>query len=135
MKEFASLVADPPDVNVLKGDLNLIIWGCKNRSFLTIYLRPEYRDDPRVVSNLFDGLNRTCDPRHMWLAPFCRGTDHTITVTFKSNVTLAMVRNFDDLFLMKIVGFNAIFSFRFASGITMLRGFTALEEQKILSLH
>ena len=62
--------ADPSDINVL----------------------PEYFDDPRVVQNLLDGVNRTRDDLHMWLAPFSPGRPHTVTLTFTSHTTLAMVR-------------------------------------------
>ena len=62
--------ADPSDINVL----------------------PEYSDDPRVVQNLLDGVNRTRDDLHMWLAPFFPGRPHTVTLTFTSHTTLAMVR-------------------------------------------
>ena len=62
--------ADPSDINVL----------------------PDYSDDPRVVQNLLDGVNRTRDDLHMWLAPFFPGRPHTVTLTFTSHTTLAMVR-------------------------------------------
>jgi hypothetical protein len=48
-------------------------------------------NDPRVIGNIVDGVNRTSDPRHMWLAPYCKGTDHTITITFTTTHHLAMV--------------------------------------------
>ena len=73
-QNYVSLVsqisADPSDINVL----------------------PEYSDDPRVVQNLLDGVNRTRDDLHMWLAPFFPGRPHTVTLTFTSHTTLAMVR-------------------------------------------
>jgi hypothetical protein len=62
--------ADPSDINVL----------------------PEYNDDPRVVKNLFDGVNQTRDDVHMWLAPFTPGKDHTIKVQFPIPYALALVR-------------------------------------------
>ena len=49
-----AITADPPDINVL----------------------PEYGSDPRVVSNLLDGVNWTCDDMHVWLAPFTPGSWH-----------------------------------------------------------
>ena len=84
LTKFAHVAANPPDVNVLPGPsvarISLHALNCAGQ-----------RDDPRVVANLFDGVNRTCDPRHMWLAPFCRGTDHTISITFAAHATIAMV--------------------------------------------
>ena len=62
--------ADPPDINVL----------------------PEYSGDPRVVSNLLDGVNCTRDDLHMWLAPFTPSHPHTVTITFHTPTTLALVR-------------------------------------------
>jgi len=31
-------------------------------------------EDPRVASNLIDGVNHTCDDLHAWVAPFFRGS-------------------------------------------------------------
>ncbi|XP_037088357.1 katanin-interacting protein-like [Pollicipes pollicipes] len=54
--EVVSIRAEPADINVL----------------------PEYNRDPRVVTNLVDGVNRTRDDMHLWLAPFTPGGDHLI---------------------------------------------------------
>ena len=62
--------ADPSDINILK----------------------EYCKDPRVVTNLTDGCNRTRDDVHMWLAPYCKGCDHNIYLTFDQQHTIAMMR-------------------------------------------
>ena len=62
--------ANPADINVL----------------------PEYSHDPRVVSNLLDGVNQTRDDLHMWLAPFTAGHTHTIKILFSWPITLAMIR-------------------------------------------
>ncbi len=55
-----------------------------------------YGSDPRVVSNLADGYNCTCDDMHAWLAPFGGNDPHVkknvIRVDFKSLKTLSMVR-------------------------------------------
>lgn len=64
------IVASPSDINVL----------------------PECHNDPRVVTNLLDGVNRTQDDVHLWLAPFERGKRHTITIEFEHIATLAMIR-------------------------------------------
>ena len=53
---------------------------------------PDYTNDPRTVDNLFDGVNRTCDAFHLWLAPFTPGSAHTITVEFARATTLSMIR-------------------------------------------
>lgn len=62
--------ADPPDINILPG----------------------YGNDPRTVDNLLDGVNRTCDDLHMWLAPFTPHKKHVVTITFDQTVPLAMIR-------------------------------------------
>ncbi|KAK9888341.1 hypothetical protein WA026_000596 [Henosepilachna vigintioctopunctata] len=62
--------AYPPDVNIL----------------------PEYTNDPRVVNNLFDGVNRTQDDMHIWLAPFYKNEKHVIKIVFQHSVTLGMIR-------------------------------------------
>ncbi|GAB6021430.1 hypothetical protein CHUAL_004038 [Chamberlinius hualienensis] len=65
-----SIWADPPDINVL----------------------PEYSKDPRVVTNLINGIYRTTDDLNLWLAPFTLGNDHVISITFECRVRLAMLR-------------------------------------------
>lgn len=64
------ITASPADVNVL----------------------PENHNDPRVVTNLLDGVNRTQDDVHLWLAPFDEHSHHTITIELKDVSTLAMIR-------------------------------------------
>ena len=62
--------ADPADINVLD----------------------EYSKDPRVVTNLIDGVNRTRDDVHVWLAPYIKGQDHKIFLTFDQPHIIAMMR-------------------------------------------
>lgn len=62
--------ADPPDINIL----------------------PAYGKDPRVVANLIDGINRTQDDMHLWLAPFTPSRSHTIYLDFGSSYQVAMIR-------------------------------------------
>ncbi|XP_066544834.1 katanin-interacting protein isoform X2 [Amia ocellicauda] len=62
--------AEPPDINIL----------------------PAYGKDPRVVSNLVDGVNRTQDDMHLWLAPFTSGLPHVIFIDFPSPCQVAMIR-------------------------------------------
>ncbi|KAK5601205.1 hypothetical protein CRENBAI_002762 [Crenichthys baileyi] len=62
--------ADPPDINIL----------------------PAYGKDPRVVTNLIDGINRTQDDMHLWLAPFTPGRSHTIFLNFAASHQIAMIR-------------------------------------------
>ncbi|XP_066139733.1 protein KATNIP homolog isoform X2 [Euwallacea fornicatus] len=70
LTKIKRISAVPPDVNVL----------------------PECQNDPRVVSNLLDGINRTKDDLHIWLAPFYRGRNHVITIEFLETITFAMIR-------------------------------------------
>ncbi|CAF0808236.1 unnamed protein product [Adineta ricciae] len=64
------ITADPADINIL----------------------PEYGSDPRVVSNLIDGVNKTRDDIHMWLAPYTDGRNHFIYITFEHRVHIALIR-------------------------------------------
>ncbi|KAI3365616.1 hypothetical protein L3Q82_010698, partial [Scortum barcoo] len=66
----AHIRADPPDINIL----------------------PAYGKDPRVVTNLIDGVNRTQDDMHLWLAPFTHGRNHTIFLDFGGPCQIAMIR-------------------------------------------
>lgn len=68
--EIAEICADPSDINIL----------------------PEYGNDPRVVTNLIDGIYRTRDDMHLWLAPFTPGGKHIITLTFAERLKIAMIR-------------------------------------------
>ncbi|XP_070580044.1 protein KATNIP homolog isoform X2 [Ptychodera flava] len=68
--KVTQITADPADINVLE----------------------EYSSDPRVVTNLIDGVNRTKDDVHMWLAPFTPGCDHMIYITLEQPVRIAMIR-------------------------------------------
>ncbi|XP_061564927.1 katanin-interacting protein isoform X2 [Cololabis saira] len=66
----AHIRADPPDINIL----------------------PAYGKDPRVITNLTDGINRTQDDMHLWLAPFTSGRSHTIFLDFGAPYQIAMIR-------------------------------------------
>ncbi|KAM6897868.1 katanin-interacting protein isoform 2-T2 [Xenentodon cancila] len=66
----AHIRADPPDINIL----------------------PAYGKDPRVITNLIDGINRTQDDMHLWLAPFTSGRSHTIFLDFGAPYQIAMIR-------------------------------------------
>ncbi|XP_041714323.1 katanin-interacting protein isoform X1 [Coregonus clupeaformis] len=66
----ARIRADPPDINVL----------------------PAYDKDPRIVANLIDGINRTQDDMHLWLAPFTQGMSHVIYLEFAGPCQVAMIR-------------------------------------------
>ncbi|KAM9715846.1 katanin-interacting protein isoform 1-T1 [Menidia menidia] len=66
----AHIRAEPPDINIL----------------------PAYGKDPRVISNLIDGINRTQDDMHLWLAPFTPGRSHTIFLDFGAPYQVAMIR-------------------------------------------
>ncbi|KAJ1527608.1 hypothetical protein ONE63_007571 [Megalurothrips usitatus] len=68
--QIAQIWAQPADINIL----------------------PEYNGDPRVVKNLLDGVNRTRDDLHLWLAPFTQGAHHYIHIEFNAPYTIAMLR-------------------------------------------
>ncbi|THD26873.1 hypothetical protein D915_002312 [Fasciola hepatica] len=68
---LCEISADPPDINILPG----------------------YGTDPRVVSNLTDGVNWTRDDTHMWLAPFNPGERHLIFLRLPRQASkIAMIR-------------------------------------------
>ncbi|NXU40502.1 K0556 protein, partial [Drymodes brunneopygia] len=68
--QIAKITAEPPDINIL----------------------PAYGNDPRVVTNLIDGVNRTQDDMHLWLAPFTPGKPHFVFIDFVSSCQVAMIR-------------------------------------------
>lgn len=68
--QVCSVRAEPPDINVL----------------------PAYGKDPRVAANLVDGVNRTQDDMHVWLAPFTPGQPHSISLDFAHPCHVALIR-------------------------------------------
>lgn len=81
---------------------------------------PEYSDDIRTLDKLVDGVYRTCDDSHVWLAPYNSGESHYILIDFLKTVTLSMIR---------IWNFNKsrIHSYRGVKGIEIL-----FEEKKLI---
>eukprot|EP00892_Ulva_mutabilis_P007841 jgi/Ulvmu1/5429/UM022_0224.1 len=67
---IAQVTADPHSVNVLA----------------------EYGGDPRVPSNLFDGVNCTSSDLHQWLAPYSPGKVHSVRIDLGRIVSLGMLR-------------------------------------------
>ncbi|KAK3599312.1 hypothetical protein CHS0354_028678 [Potamilus streckersoni] len=67
---IAKISAEPKDINILS----------------------EYEKDPRVVSNIIDGVNRTRDDIHMWLTPFTPGSNHFVYITFDKPCKIALMR-------------------------------------------
>ena len=57
-----------------------------------INILDDYQDDPRTVDKIWDGVNRTCDDMHVWLAPFTEGQEHWITITLHSPITISLIR-------------------------------------------
>nr|XP_020861951.1 protein KIAA0556 homolog isoform X3 [Phascolarctos cinereus] len=68
--QISNIKAEPPDINIL----------------------PVYGKDPRVVTNLTDGVHRTQDDMHLWLAPFTPGKSHYIYIDFVQPCQVAMIR-------------------------------------------
>ncbi|NXH76140.1 K0556 protein, partial [Hydrobates tethys] len=95
--QISKITAEPPDINIL----------------------PAYGSDPRIITNLIDGVNRTQDDMHLWLAPFTPGKPHFIFIDFVNSCQVAMIR---------IWNYNKsrIHSFRGVKDITMV-----LDEQCI----
>ncbi|TNN07027.1 hypothetical protein EWB00_008010 [Schistosoma japonicum] len=61
---------------------------------LDINILPEYNNDPRIITNLIDGINWTRDDTHMWLTPFTLGKRHFIEITLPQWITssIALIR-------------------------------------------
>lgn len=68
--QISKITAEPPDINIL----------------------PAYGKDPRVITNLIDGVNLTQDDMHLWLAPFTPGKPHFIFIDFVNPCQVAMIR-------------------------------------------
>ncbi|XP_032839460.2 katanin-interacting protein isoform X2 [Tyto alba] len=68
--QISKITAEPPDINIL----------------------PAYGNDPRIITNLIDGVNRTQDDMHLWLAPFTPGKPHFIFIDFANSCQVAMIR-------------------------------------------
>ncbi|KFZ60556.1 Uncharacterized protein KIAA0556, partial [Antrostomus carolinensis] len=68
--QISKITAEPPDINIL----------------------PAYGNDPRIITNLIDGVNRTQDDMHLWLAPFTPGKPHFIFIDFMNSCQIAMIR-------------------------------------------
>ncbi|XP_077979703.1 LOW QUALITY PROTEIN: protein KATNIP homolog [Glandiceps talaboti] len=68
--KVTQITADPSDINILD----------------------DYCSDPRVVTNLVDGINITKDDIHMWLAPFQPDRNHMIYLTLEKPARIAMIR-------------------------------------------
>ncbi|KAM6121606.1 katanin-interacting protein [Phoenicopterus ruber ruber] len=68
--QISKITAEPPDINIL----------------------PAYGNDPRIITNLIDGVNRTQDDMHLWLAPFTPGKSHCIFIDFVNSCQVAMIR-------------------------------------------
>ncbi|XP_075022133.1 katanin-interacting protein isoform X3 [Calonectris borealis] len=68
--QISKITAEPPDINIL----------------------PAYGSDPRIITNLIDGVNRTQDDMHLWLAPFTPGKPHFIFIDFVNPCQVAMIR-------------------------------------------
>lgn len=43
---------------------------------------PGYGSDYRTIDKLFNKINNTTDDHNMWLIPFNKGENHTITIDF-----------------------------------------------------
>ncbi|KAI5698605.1 hypothetical protein M8J75_009222 [Diaphorina citri] len=67
---IADIMANPADINVL----------------------PEYTHDPRVVTNLIDGVYQTQDDMHLWLAPYIELEQHYVRLGFEREEVVALVR-------------------------------------------
>eukprot|EP00794_Sanderia_malayensis_P021189 gene21189-23267_t len=70
LARITEISAEPADINILA----------------------EYEHDPRVVSNLTDGVYMTRDDMHLWLAPFTAGGNHLVKMKFEREINIAMLR-------------------------------------------
>lgn len=56
---------------------------------------PGHDQDHRTLENLFNCVNNTTDDHNMWLIPFNKGENHTITIDFGAIRTISAVRFFN----------------------------------------
>ena len=70
LKSSNQIKANPADINVL----------------------PEYGQDPRTIDKLMDGVYRTCDDLHVWLAPFNKGKENLIEIDLLEFQRISMIR-------------------------------------------
>ena len=58
-----------------------------------INILPGYGNDPRTVDKLVDGVYKTCDDLHVWLAPFLgKEKTHKIMIDFEQSKIISMIR-------------------------------------------
>ena len=57
-----------------------------------------------MVGNLIDGVNRTRDDVHMWLAPFNQGQNHCVFLNFEKPCKVALIR----IWVSKLIRFYII---------------------------
>lgn len=53
---------------------------------------PGYGSDYRTLDKLFDSVNNTMDDHHMWLIPFNKGENHTITIDLGKVMMISAIR-------------------------------------------
>lgn len=56
---------------------------------------PGHGQDHRTLEKLFNGENNTIDDRNMWLIPFEKGEDHTITIDLGEQRKISALRFFN----------------------------------------
>ncbi|XP_025997368.1 katanin-interacting protein isoform X2 [Solenopsis invicta] len=49
-------------------------------------------NDPYVINNLINGINRTRDDANLWLTPYSNGDHHYVYMIFEFTITIAMIR-------------------------------------------
>lgn len=55
-------------------------------------ISPCFENDPRKIENLIDGVYKTRDDVHLWLAPFNPAKHNMINIQFKQQISIAMMR-------------------------------------------
>lgn len=53
---------------------------------------PGHGEDHRTLEKMFNGKDNTTDDRNMWLIPFNKGENHTITIDFGKTRTISGIR-------------------------------------------
>ncbi|XP_018654489.1 hypothetical protein Smp_152390 [Schistosoma mansoni] len=66
---------------------------------LSDYTDNDNHNDSNRITNLIDGINYTCDKKHMWLIPFNLGDRHFIQITLpkwiQSSIALIRIWNYN----------------------------------------
>lgn len=59
-------------------------------------------NNPFIITNLINGVNRTRDDANLWLTPYSYGDHHYVYIIFEFTITIAMIRIWVGYFIIII---------------------------------